>query len=135
MEVQFIKISAPADSPNNDGIHIGSSSNITISRSQIGTGDDCISLGPGSTQVTIDNVYCGPGHGICLGKRPKEGDVEGVHVKNCTISGTTNGLRIKTCADSDHSFASNFTYEDIVMNNAANPIIVDQEYCPLAHKR
>ncbi|XP_020525719.1 exopolygalacturonase-like [Amborella trichopoda] len=26
-----------------------------------------------------------------LGKRPKEGDVEGLHVKNYTISGTTNG--------------------------------------------
>ncbi|ERN07142.1 exopolygalacturonase [Amborella trichopoda] len=135
MEVQSIKISAPADSPNTDGIHIGSSSNITISRSQIGTGDDCISLGPGSTQVTVDNVFCGPGHGISvgsLGKRPNEGDVEGLHVKNCTISDTTNGLRIKTWEDSDSSSASNFTYEDIVMNNVANPIIIDQEYCPYA---
>ncbi|KAL4181411.1 hypothetical protein AMTRI_Chr12g271090 [Amborella trichopoda] len=52
-----------------------------------------------------------------LGKRPKEGDVEGLHVKNYTISGTTNGLRIKTWEDSHRSSASNFTYEDIVMNN------------------
>ncbi|KAL4181925.1 hypothetical protein AMTRI_Chr12g273490 [Amborella trichopoda] len=133
LNVQSIKISAPADSPNTDGIHIGSSSNITISRAHIGTGDDCISLGPGSTQVTVKNVFCGPGHGISVGslsKFPKEEDVQGLHVENCTISDTTNGLRIKTWAGSDSSSASNFTYEDIVMNNVANPIIVDQQYCP-----
>ncbi|ERN07064.1 hypothetical protein AMTRI_Chr12g273480 [Amborella trichopoda] len=133
LNVQSIKISAPADSPNTDGIHVGSSSNITISRSHIGTGDDCISLGPGSTQVTVKNVFCGPGHGISvgsLGKFSKEEGVQGLHVENCTISDTTNGLRIKTWAGSDSSSASNFTYEDIVMNNVANPIIIDQQYCP-----
>ncbi|KAL4181402.1 hypothetical protein AMTRI_Chr12g271030 [Amborella trichopoda] len=121
MKVQSIKISAPGDSPNTDGIHIGSSSNISISQSRIGTGDDCISIGPGTAQVTVRDV---------LGKFPKEEDVQGIHVENCTISDTTTGLRIKTWADSASSSASNFTYEDIVMNNVANPIIIDQQYCP-----
>ncbi|XP_011625087.1 exopolygalacturonase [Amborella trichopoda] len=133
MKVQSIKISAPGDSPNTDGIHIGSSSNISISQSRIGTGDDCISIGPGTAQVTVRDVFSGPGHGISvgsLGKFPKEEDVQGIHVENCTISDTTTGLRIKTWADSASSSASNFTYEDIVMNNVANPIIIDQQYCP-----
>ncbi|ERN07078.1 hypothetical protein AMTR_s00019p00068350 [Amborella trichopoda] len=112
MTARSIKISAPADSPNTDGIHIGSSSNVTISRSRIGTSDDCISFGPGNTQVIVKNMFCGLGHGISvgsLGKFPKKEDVQGIHVENCTIRDTTNGLRIKTWAGSASSSASNFT--------------------------
>lgn len=59
-----LKISAPANSPNTDGIHIDRSSNIHLSRSHIQTGDDCISIGQGNSQVTITGIDCGPGHGI-----------------------------------------------------------------------
>lgn len=59
-----LKISAPTWSPNTDGIHIQSSSGVTISRSSIMTGDDCISIGPGSKNLLIDHIACGPGHGI-----------------------------------------------------------------------
>lgn len=59
-----IKISAPANSPNTDGIHMERSSSVYISRSIIGTGDDCVSIGQGNSQVTIAGIRCGPGHGI-----------------------------------------------------------------------
>lgn len=62
--VSGITISAPGNSPNTDGIHISRSQTVIISRSTIGTGDDCISVGHGSTNVTINEVICGPGHGI-----------------------------------------------------------------------
>ncbi|OMO50508.1 Glycoside hydrolase, family 28 [Corchorus olitorius] len=55
-------IIAPDESPNTDGIHIGRSSEITIIDSTISTGDDCVSLGGGSQNVTIRRVTCGPGH-------------------------------------------------------------------------
>ncbi|KAF8409674.1 hypothetical protein HHK36_005753 [Tetracentron sinense] len=133
MKLRFIKISAPEDSPNTDGIHLGSSRGIQISRSVIGTGDDCISIGPGSKNIRISKVFCGPGHGISvgsLGKYQNEEDVMGIIVRNCTFSGTSNGVRIKTWAPSPASLASNFTFKDIFMNNVYNPIFIDQQYCP-----
>ena len=61
-------VSAPGDSPNTDGIHVKQSSNITIRNAKIGTGDDCISMVEGSSDVWIQGVHCGPGHGIRSGE-------------------------------------------------------------------
>ncbi|XP_022969159.1 exopolygalacturonase isoform X2 [Cucurbita maxima] len=129
-----LKISAPANSPNTDGIHIDRSSNIHLSRSHIQTGDDCISIGQGNSQVTITGIDCGPGHGISvgsLGRYQNEGDVSGLVVKNCSLTGTTNGIRIKTWPNSPgSSSATNMTFKNFAMNNVSNPIIIDQSYCP-----
>lgn len=57
-------ITAPWDSQNTDGIHISQSTNINVTASDIGVGDDCVSIGPGSVNVTVSDVRCGPGHGI-----------------------------------------------------------------------
>ncbi|KAJ1433222.1 Pectin lyase fold/virulence factor [Sesbania bispinosa] len=126
-------ITAPTSSPNTDGIHIGRSSGINIT-SYIATGDDCISLGDGSRQITVLNVTCGPGHGISvgsLGKYPNEEPVESLTVRNCTLNNTDNGLRIKTWPNTQiTSLASDFHFEDIIMVNVTNPVIIDQEYCP-----
>ncbi|GAV64164.1 Glyco_hydro_28 domain-containing protein, partial [Cephalotus follicularis] len=133
IHVYDVKITAPGDSPNTDGIHISQSTNIYITSSNIGVGDDCISIGQGSNNIIVSNVTCGPGHGISvgsLGKSSNEKDVTGIHVRNCTINGTQNGIRIKTWPGAPVSSASNLTYEDIAMINVSNPIILDQEYCP-----
>ncbi|MQL85399.1 hypothetical protein Taro_017915 [Colocasia esculenta] len=129
-----IKITAPANSPNTDGIHIEKSKDVTIQQTSIATGDDCISIGHGNSQILVSRVRCGPGHGISvgsLGRYSYEKDVRGLVVHDTTITGTTNGLRIKTWANSPGSISvSNMTFENIVMNNVANPIIIDQNYCP-----
>lgn len=64
VKTQGLKISAAGNSPNTDGIHVAQSSTVTILNSIIGTGDDCISIGPGTSNLWIQNVACGPGHGI-----------------------------------------------------------------------
>lgn len=64
VKAQGVKVSASGNSPNTDGIHVQSSSGVTILNSRIGTGDDCVSIGPGTTNLWIENVACGPGHGI-----------------------------------------------------------------------
>jgi len=46
VKVQGVKVSAAGNSPNTDGIHVQSSTGVTILNSRIGTGDDCVSIGP-----------------------------------------------------------------------------------------
>ncbi|CAD5188765.1 unnamed protein product [Musa acuminata subsp. malaccensis] len=133
IDVYGLKISAPWNSRNTDGIHIAVTNGITIRSSIIGTGDDCISVGQGSRNVTISNIICGPGHGISvgsLGRYENEMDVVGLVVKNCTIMHTANGLRIKTWPGSSKSRASGLLFEDINMIDVSNPIFIDQKYCP-----
>ncbi|XP_028803144.1 polygalacturonase-like [Neltuma alba] len=134
IEFNNFKVSAPEDSPNTDGIHVGRSTDVRILHSSIGTGDDCISLGDGSVNVTVEDVTCGPGHGISVGsvgKFVEETPIDKFTVKNCTISNTMNGVRIKTWPAAPGSITiTNMHFEDITMNNVSNPVIIDQEYCP-----
>ncbi|RWR84369.1 glycoside hydrolase family 28 protein [Cinnamomum micranthum f. kanehirae] len=52
-----------------------------------------------------------------LGKYPEEKDVKDIVVRDSIISGTLNGLRIKTWADSpSKSAVFDITYENILMN-------------------
>ncbi|XP_047939996.1 polygalacturonase-like [Salvia hispanica] len=131
--LQNIKISAPDESPNTDGIHIGESSGVSVTNSRIATGDDCISVSPGTSNLLVQNVACGPGHGISIGSLGwvlDEAGVENVTVKSCVFNGTQNGVRIKTWARPSNGFVRNVRYEDLTMVNAINPIIIDQYYCP-----
>ncbi|KAL4195764.1 hypothetical protein AMTRI_Chr04g242690 [Amborella trichopoda] len=59
-----IQITSPQTSPNTDGIHLERTQNAHILNSTIAAGDDCVSIGHGSYNVTISGLTCGPGHGI-----------------------------------------------------------------------
>ncbi|CAN6177562.1 unnamed protein product [Urochloa humidicola] len=132
--IKDVTVTAPGDSPNTDGIHMGDSSGISIVNTAIGVGDDCISIGPGSTKINITGVTCGPGHGISigsLGRYKDEKDVTDITVKDCTLKKSTNGLRIKAYEDAASVLtASKIHYENVKMEDVGNPIIIDMKYCP-----
>ncbi|XVF76921.1 hypothetical protein PTKIN_Ptkin13bG0306200 [Pterospermum kingtungense] len=133
VKVDGVRVSASGNSPNTDGIHVQSSSGVTILNSRIGTGDDCISVGPGTSNLWIENVACGPGHGISigsLGKELEEPGVQNVTVKTVTFTGTQNGVRIKSWGRHSTGFARNILFQHAVMTDVENPIVIDQHYCP-----
>ncbi|KAF7850827.1 hypothetical protein BT93_L4987 [Corymbia citriodora subsp. variegata] len=128
-----VNITAPDESPNTDGIHMALSTNILIRDSDIATGDDCISLGPGSENIHMTGIACGPGHGISIGSlggSPNERPVTKVFLGNSIFTGTMNAMRIKTRAPSYQGVVSDITFQDVIVKNADNPIIIDQQYCP-----
>ncbi|KAL1555402.1 galacturonan 1,4-alpha-galacturonidase [Salvia divinorum] len=131
---QRITISAPAESPNTDGIHIARSVNIKVLDSIIQTGDDCISFGDELKDVLVKNVRCGPGHGISigsLGKTDQEKDVTGITIDNCTFINSDNGVRIKTWPSTPSTLkVTDIIFTNLIMQNVSNPVIIDQEYCP-----
>ncbi|XP_065864351.1 polygalacturonase-like [Euphorbia lathyris] len=133
VKMDNVKVIAPAGSPNTDGIHVQLSSDVTIFNSEIRTGDDCISIGPGTFHLWIQNIGCGPGHGISIGSLAKdfnEAGVQNVTIKNVRFTGTENGVRIKSWARPTTGFATNILFEGVSMTDVHNPILIDQHYCP-----
>ncbi|XP_057777792.1 polygalacturonase-like [Salvia miltiorrhiza] len=133
VKLQGAKVRAPENSPNTDGIHVQLSTAVTILNSVIRTGDDCISIGPGTANLWIQNVACGPGHGISigsLGKGLEEAGVQNVTVRSVKFENTQNGVRIKTWGRPSKGFVRNVLFGHVLMNNVQNPIIIDQNYCP-----
>ncbi|XXG89455.1 hypothetical protein AAC387_Pa12g1441 [Persea americana] len=137
VRMEDLKIVAPGDSPNTDGIHVQRSTGVVVFGTGIKTGDDCISVGPGTRNLWVENVACGPGHGISIGslaKEVQEAGVQNVTVKNVVFTGTTNGLRIKSWGRPSTGFVNGVVFQDVVMKNVENPIIIDQNYCPRNEK-
>ncbi|KAF6152761.1 hypothetical protein GIB67_004590 [Kingdonia uniflora] len=134
--LDHVTVTAPGESPNTDGIHLGDSTKVTITNCIIATGDDCVSIGSGSSHVIVDKVTCGPGHGISigsLGRYPDEKDVTDITVTRIILKGTTNGVRIKTWQESPkETKVTNVIFKDITMQDVQFPLNIDQEYCPYA---
>ncbi|XP_020262038.1 probable polygalacturonase At1g80170 [Asparagus officinalis] len=131
-----LTIMAPGDSPNTDGIHIHASQHVKVQNSNIGTGDDCISVGDHVYDIGIENINCGPGHGISvgsLGRGGTEASVEEVHVRYVYFQNTTNGARIKTWQGAK-GYAKGIKFEYCIFNNVQNPIVIDQYYCDVRGK-
>ncbi|XP_020262099.1 probable polygalacturonase At1g80170 [Asparagus officinalis] len=126
-----LKMVAPELSPNTDGIHVQNSQHVYIQNSTMQTGDDCISIGDLVNDVHIDQIVCGPGHGISIGSLGRYGSaasVEGITVRYSNFYGTTNGVRIKTW-QGGKGFVRGIRFEHCNFTKVDNPVIIDQYYC------
>ncbi|KAK7386871.1 hypothetical protein VNO78_27215 [Psophocarpus tetragonolobus] len=131
VRITGVKVSAPGDSPNTDGIHISESTNVIIQDSKIGTGDDCISIVNASSNIKMKRIYCGPGHGISIGSLGKDnstGIVTKVILDTAIFRETTNGVRIKTWQGGS-GYVRGVRFQNVRVENVSNPIIIDQFYC------
>ncbi|KAH6801351.1 Pectin lyase-like superfamily protein [Perilla frutescens var. hirtella] len=126
-----LRVIAPSHSPNTDGIHISESTHVQLKDATISTGDDCVSIVSNSSRISINNIICGPGHGISIGSLGKLNSSDKVHdivVNGVTLFDTENGVRIKTWQGGS-GYARKIVFENIQMHNVSNPIIIDQYYC------
>ncbi|CAN1318727.1 Polygalacturonase ADPG1 [Linum perenne] len=126
VRITDVLVSGPGDSPNTDGIQITESTNVVLQDTKIGTGNDCVSIVSGSSNIEMKRLYCGPGHGIrclrigSLGKDNSTGFVSKVVVDTALLQDTMNGLRIKTW-QGGHGYVRGIRYENVQMENVANP--------------
>ncbi|CAA3025464.1 probable polygalacturonase At3g15720 [Olea europaea subsp. europaea] len=129
--VSNLRIIAPGTSPNTDGIDVSSSTNVQIRNSFIGTGDDCIAISAGSSNINISGITCAPGHGISIGALGHGGYdvVENVRVRNCTLRNTLTGVRLKTW-QGGKGYARKISFEGIKFVDVHHPVQIDQYYCP-----
>lgn len=65
-----------------------------------------------------------------LGDSFNEAGVQNVTVTNSVFTKTQNGVRVKSWARPSAGYAKNLVFKNLVMRNVANPIIIDQKYCP-----
>ena len=98
-----VKILADVEFPNNDGIHINSSRNVTVSNSVISTGDDCIVVRANNVSLK-ENKIC-----------------EMVAITNCTLTSHTNAIRIGWLND---GVIRNCVFSSIAISNTRTGITV-----------
>ncbi len=127
-----VKVIAPGDARNTDGIDPGPAQNVTIADSYIGDGDDNIALKPSespgggaASEMSILNDHFYVGHGMSIGSQTA-GGASNILAQNLDFDGdSTNkndtGIRIKS-ESSNGGIVSDVTYEQICMQNVAYPI-------------
>ncbi|PVH38886.1 hypothetical protein PAHAL_5G380200 [Panicum hallii] len=131
VRVDGLFISSPASSPNTDGVHVENTTAVQILNSRIYNGDDCVSIGAGCSDVHIENVTCGHGHGISIGSlgvHNTRACVSNVTVRNARIIDSDNGLRIKTWQGGAGA-VSGVEFAGVRVQNVRNCIVIDQYYC------
>ncbi len=133
-----VKVIAPGDARNTDGIDPGPAQNVTITNSYIGDGDDNIALKPSEhpgggaaydMSITNDHFYVG--HGMSIGSQTA-GGASNILVQNLDIDGdpTNNndtGIRIKS-ESSNGGLVTNITYQNVCMQNVTTAIQFNPYY-------
>jgi len=125
-----VKIMTPETARNTDGIDPGSSTNVTIRHCYIHAGDDnvAISSHPGAeaSHISILDNHFYSGHGMSIGSGTG-GGVSHVLVRNLTIDGAQNGIRIKS-DPSRGGLVHDVRYENVCIRNVTNPIVLTPHY-------
>ncbi len=115
---------------NTDGIDPGNSSNVTITRCFIHTGDDNVAIKAGAgrptTNITVSHNHFYAGHGMSIGSNT-DGGARAIRVTDLSIDGADNGLRIKSNS-SRGGLVEDVVYEDVCIRNTKNPILMDSHY-------
>jgi polygalacturonase len=137
--VRGVKITAPEDSPNTDGVVAYSSQHVTITGVTVDSGDDNVAIKssqpieakPGDDfstyDITVRDSTFLRGHGATIGA-DTGGGIHDVRMENISFQGTQNGLRIKSGREIGGD-VSHIAYRHITMKNTS-PAVAIVEYYP-----
>ena len=125
-----VKIMTPGTARNTDGINPVSSTNVTIAHCYIHAGDDNVAISSGqgapASGISILDDHFYTGHGMSIGSGTG-GGIAHVLVRNLTIEGATNGIRIKS-DPSRGGLVQDIKYENVCIRNVTNPIVLTPHY-------
>ncbi len=114
---------------NTDGIDPASATNVTITHSDINTGDDDVAIKAGkipSSHMTISHDHFYRGHGMSIGSET-DGGASAIRVFDLSIDGADNGLRIKSNA-ARGGLVHDVEYRDVCIRNTGHPIEMNTHY-------
>jgi len=125
-----VRIDAPANARNTDGIDPSSSTNVTIAYSYIRAGDDNVAIKAGNagpaTNITIAHNHFYSGHGMSIGSETN-GGVSHVLVQDLTIDGADNGIRIKSDV-SRGGLVRDIIYQNVCIRDVKHPLLLTPFY-------
>jgi polygalacturonase len=140
--INGITVTAPSNSPNTDGIDVVSSNVVTIWNVNIADGDDDVAIKSGlppiyqdpatpmpqaATQnIKVVNATFTSGHGVSVGSEAING-AHDIYLLNITMSGTSNGFRIKTGRDRGSQIHDIYV-QNVTMTNVTQPIVLNSYY-------
>jgi polygalacturonase len=129
--IEDVKIFAPANSPNTDGIDPTGSRNVLIRRCVIDVGDDNVSFKSNPHEEPLENVLVTDctfkhGHGASVGSNTG-GGIRNITVEHCTFEETDNAIRIKSRRDRG-GVVENVIYRDLKMKNVGVAILINLFY-------
>lgn len=129
--IEDVTITAPADSPNTDGIDPTGSRDVLIRHCLIDVGDDNVAFKSNPNEGPTENVLvtgCAfrHGHGASVGSNIG-GGIRNIRVEHCTFENTDNGIRIKSTRDRG-GVVENITYRDLTMKNVGTAITINLFY-------
>jgi polygalacturonase len=134
--IRNIKILAPDESPNTDGIDPIACHRVQIIRCRIDTGDDHIAIKAGgvdpnfpdrgSEDITVRQCTFLHGHGMAIGSGTRRG-VRRVLVEDCRFRGGKHGIRIKSGRDRGGE-VSQIIYRNLIMEDMGDDISITTYY-------
>lgn len=136
IEVNRVKILAPAHSPNTDAIDPSNTRNMLIHNCEIDTGDDNIAIKAGSIDpqhpgaavenITVADCVFRAGHGASIGTETV-GGVRNVVFERIRFIGTDHAIRIKSSRKRSGEIR-NIIYRDLTLDNVGDAILLTGYY-------
>ena len=124
--IERVKVRAPFNAPNTDALDPGPVTNCLIRNCDIDTGDDDIVIKSGGRNILIEDCTIAHGHGISIGSETSRG-VRNMLVRRCTLTGTDNGIRIKSMRGAG-GWVELVRYTDLQLTDVKNAIVLELDY-------